>query len=301
MSDEREGALSVLTVLDLSEGIAGPYAARLFAEYGARVIKVERPSRGDVARRWPAAPPGEDGLVFLALNADKLSLTLDYGTPEGAAVLRRLAEDADAIIEDQPTRRRADLGLAAEELIARIPRLVICQVSAFGAGGPYSDRPLTTLTLAAAAGLLAADRPEAAFHRPLEQVLGMHAYLATLAALWHAAQSEHGQVVEVSGLDALVATAGKALADRLSGVLPGKDSLAAGAGSPVDLARLRAAGLVQEVGGLAYPLAPFDLSQTPAQAPGRAPALGEHSDHVLQDLIGFEASEVESLRAGGIV
>jgi len=296
-----EGALAALTVLDLSEGIAGPYAARLFAEQGARVIKVERPGRGDIARGWPRERPG---LVFAALNAGKLSLTLDYETPEGAAVLRRLAEDADAIIEDHPTQRRDDLGLGDAELIARAPRLVIAQVSGFGSTGPNSGRPLTTLTLAAAAGLLSPEQLDEPFHRPLEQVVGVHAYLATLAALWHAAQTEHGQVVEVSGIEALVATAGKPLADRLSGAAsPG--SLAEGFGAPVDLEALRAAGLLQEVdaaafGLLAYPAAPFALAAAPALAAGRAPALGEHNERLLSE-IGFDAGEIEALRARGVV
>ena len=300
MTDEQEGALSALTVLDLSEGIAGPYAARLFAEQGARVIKVERPGGGDVARRWPAA---KQGLVFAALNADKLGLSLDYETPAGADVLGRLVDHADAIIEDHPPRRRPDLGLGDAELIGRAPRLVIGRVAGFGPGGPYRGRPLTTLTLAAAAGLLSPDRLDAAFHRPLEQVVGMHAFLAVLAALWRASQTEHGQVVEIGGMEAMVATAGKALADRLSGHAGG--SLAGGPGSPVDLSTLRAAGLVQEVedstfGRLAYPLAPFDLPSAPRPV-GPAPALGEHTEHVLHDILGLEAAEVAALRAQGVV
>jgi len=296
-----EGALAALTVLDLSEGIAGPYAARLFAEQGARVIKVERPGRGDIARGWPRERPG---LVFAALNAGKLSLTLDYETPEGAAVLRRLAEDADAIIEDHPTQRRDDLGLGDAELIARAPRLVIARVSGFGSTGPNSGRPLTTLTLAAAAGLLSPEQLDEPFHRPLEQVVGVHAYLATLAALWHAAQTEHGQVVEVSGVEALVATAGKPLADRLSGAAR-PASLAEGFGASVDLAALRAASLLQQVdaaafGLLAYPAAPFALAAAPALAAGRAPTLGEHSERLLGE-IGLDAGEIEALRARGVV
>lgn len=292
MTSEGEGALAALTVLDLSQGIAGPYAASLFAEHGATVIKVEGPAVGDVARSWAG------GAAFLALNAGKLSLKLDYETQEGAAVLRRLAEEADAIIEDHPARRRDELGLSAGELIGRAPRLVICQVSGFGSSGPYAGRPLTTLTLAAASGLLP-DEPTPAYNRPLEQVAGMHAYLATLAALWHAAQTERGQVVEVSLFEALIATAGGPLAEALSGVSGG--TLAEGAGTPVDAARLRAAGLIREIDGRAYPLAPFAFARTAARAPGRVPRLGEHSDYVLKDLMGLDAGEVDALRAKGIV
>src|SRR5262245_45401498 len=125
---EQEGPLAVLTILDLSEGIAGPYAASLFASYGARVIKVELPGSGDAARALPSHLREVDSslsVTFLAVNADKLSLTLDYETPDGAAILRRLCEEADGIVEDAPTRRKSELGLDSDTLIAHVPRLVV--------------------------------------------------------------------------------------------------------------------------------------------------------------------------------
>lgn len=295
-AEERGGALESLTVLDLSEGIAGPYAAQLMARFGARVIKVERPVTGDAARAWgpyvKTDSGAEESLTFLALNAGKLSLTLDYETPQGAAVLRRLAEDVDGIIEDHPSRRRAELGLSAEELIARIPRLVIVQVSGYGASGPYQDRPLSGLTLAAAVGALPGDSVGPAYDRGLEHILGMNVFAASLAALSRAAQTEHGQVVDVGGMHVLAAVGG---APR-----PG------GEAAVVDLETMRAAGLLEEVeqpgvGVLAFPVAPFQLSKTPAAPLSPAPRLGEHTDYVLKDLIEMDAAEVEALRALGAV
>ena len=293
---ETEGALESLTILDLSSGIAGPYAAQLFAMYGAQVIKVEPPVSGEASRSWGPFAGGEPGLErslsFAALNAGKLSLTLDYETPEGAAVLRRLAEDADAIIEDHPTRRREGLGLGADELIGRIPRLVIVQVSGYGSTGPYSDRPLAGLTLAASIGVLPPDVDGPTFDRGLEQILGMNAFVAALGGLLRAAQTEHGQVVDVGGMPVLAA---------FGGVRP------PGVASPdVDLASLRERGLVStiehpEAGKLDYPVAPFEMSLTPASALSPAPLLGEHSGYVLQDLIEMDAAEVEALRGRGIV
>jgi crotonobetainyl-CoA:carnitine CoA-transferase CaiB-like acyl-CoA transferase len=292
---EREGALESLTILDLSEGVAGPYAAHLFAVYGAQVIKVERPEVGDVSRHWSpyAGRPGiERGLTFAATNAGKLSLTLDYETPEGAAVLRRLAEDADGIIEDHPTRRRDSLGLGADELIGRIPRLVIVQVSGYGSTGPYSNRPLSGLTLAASAGVLPPDAAGPSYDRGLEHILGMNVYVAALGGLLRAAQTEHGQAVDVGGMPVL-ATLG-------SGPLPG------GASLEIDVASLRQRGLLRsvqhaEAGTLEYPVAPFELSLTPAGNLAPAPMLGEHSDYILTDLIEMDAAKVEALRAKGIV
>jgi crotonobetainyl-CoA:carnitine CoA-transferase CaiB-like acyl-CoA transferase len=292
---EPEGALESLTILDLSEGVAGPYAAHLFALYGAQVIKVEHPVAGDASRHWRpyAGEPGiERSLTFAALNAGKLSLTLDYETPEGAAVLSRLAEDADGIIEDHPTRRRDDLGLGADQLIGRIPRLVIVQVSGYGATGPYSSRPMSGLTLAASAGVLPPDASGPTYDRGLEQILGMNVYIAALAGLLRAAQTEHGQVVDAGGMPALAALG--------SGPLPG------GASLEIDVAGLRHRHLLRavehaEVGTLEYPVAPFEMSLTPPNALTPAPLLGEHTDYILTDLIEMEAAEVEALRARGIV
>lgn len=292
---EHEGALESLTILDLSEGVAGPYAAHLFAVYGAQVIKVERPGAGDASRHWGpyAGEPGiERSLTFAATNAGKLGLTLDYETPEGAAVLSRLAEDADGIIEDHPTRRRDDLGLGFEELRARIPRLVVVQVSGYGATGPYSNRPMAGLTLAAAAGVLPPDASGPTHDRGLEQILGMNAYVAALAGLLRAAQTEHGQVVDVGGMPALASLG--------SGPPPG------GASLEIDVPGLRDLHLLRvvehpEAGTLEYPVAPFEMSLTPPDALTPAPLLGEHTDYVLTDLIEMDASEVEALRAKGIV
>jgi len=292
----HEGALESLTILDLSEGVAGPYAAQLFAVYGAQVIKVERPGVGDVARHWtPYAgdePSIECSLTFAALNAGKLSLTLDYETPEGAAVLSRLAEDADGIIENHPTCRRDDLGLGAAELIGRIPRLVIVQVSGYGSSGPYSNRPLAGLTLAASAGVLPADALGPTYDRGLEQILGMNTYVAALGGLLRAAQTEHGQVVDVGGMPMLASLG--------SGPPPG------GASLEIDIASMRQSRLLRsvespEAGGLEYPVAPFEMSLTPAGELTPAPLLGEHSDYVLTDLIEMESAEVEALRAKGVV
>lgn len=266
-AEAREGALAVLTLLDLSEGIAPPWAAQLFAQYGARVIKVERPVTGDVSRSWGC---------FEAVNAGKLGLTLDYETPEGAAVLRRLAEDADGLIEDQPSRRRAGLGLGAEELIARIPRLVIAQVSALGEGGPSSGRPLTGITLAAASGRLLLHAQGAVDDRGAERSLGLHTFVATLAGLWHAAQTEHGQVIEIPGMEALVSTLGAPLAAELAESKTTTRSTKPGSST-------------------------FQLGRTPAATLDPAPGLGEHTDYVLHDLIGLDATEIEALRAKGVV
>jgi CoA:oxalate CoA-transferase len=223
-ADEQAGPLDVLTIIELSEGVAGPFAGKLFADYGARVIKVERPGFGDRARGHGPFPNDlphrERGALFLYLNTNKLSLTLDYETPTGAAILRRLTEDADGMIEDHPTRRRDDLGIGTASIIARVPRLVVTQVSGFGSNGPYADRPWTNLTAFAAGGQMAMcgdpDRePLLAGGYQAEYQLGLHAFTATLGALWSAAQTEHGQVVDVGAMSAMATTLELSLANHL--------------------------------------------------------------------------------------
>jgi crotonobetainyl-CoA:carnitine CoA-transferase CaiB-like acyl-CoA transferase len=252
-AEEQDGALGVLTIIELSEGVTGPFAGRLLAEYGARVIKIERPGNGDSSR----GADGSDSAAFLALNAGKLSLTLDYESAEGAAILRRLTEEADGIIEDAPTRRSAGYELDAQSLIAHVPRLVITQVAGLG----DDDRV-----------------PEAA------SLAGLHVFVATLAGLWNAAQTEHGQVVEVDATSAL------AFQQALGGA---GSNFEASSGSQRSMEHPTA-------GTLSYAPPLLDMSLTPAEL-GRPPLLGEHTDHVLHDLIGLDASEIEALRARGIV
>ena len=263
--DTTESALAALTVLDLSEGVAGPFAAQLFADHGARVVKVERPGHGDRTRNEAPftndAPAAETSLPDLYLNPNKESLTLDFETAAGAAILARLLEDADGLIEDAPARRRPGLGLDAASLLYHIPRLVICQVSAFLAAGPNTDRTFAAFGSAGAA------------------LTGLHAFAAMLAALWNAAQTEHGQVIEV---DASLALASSGYGQETSPPTP-----------PVSEVRQPPAG------SLSTPHALFELAKTPSVA-GTAPLPGEHTEQVLGE-IGFDAAAIEALRREGVV
>ena len=230
MVDEAPAALEMLTVLDLSEGVSGPFATKLLSDYGARVIKVERPGTGDRARGHGPFPDDlphrERSALFLYLNTNKLSITLDYETPTGAALLRRLVQEADALVDYHPTRRRADLGLDAESLLSETPRLVITLASAYGATGPYSDRPYTNLTAYASGGQMSMcgdpeREPLLAGGYQAEYQIGLHAYAATMGALWHAAQTEHGQVVDVGGMESMATTLELSLSNYLYRHRPG--------------------------------------------------------------------------------
>jgi crotonobetainyl-CoA:carnitine CoA-transferase CaiB-like acyl-CoA transferase len=137
------GALEGIRVIELSQQVSGPYCAKLFADYGADVVKVEPPGDGDVARHWGPYPgdvphPERSGLFFF-LNTNKRSVTLDVAAPAGRAILMRLLADADVLIENNPPGRMRAWGLDHATLSRAHPRLVTISITPFGQTGPYAD------------------------------------------------------------------------------------------------------------------------------------------------------------------
>lgn len=132
----KEAPLTGLRVVDLSRFLSGPFATQLLADYGADVVSIESP-RG----RELQGPGARDNYFFLSANRGKRSLALDVKQPAGRAVLARLLERADVLVENYRPGVLAGLGFAPSELLARHPRLVVCSISGFGADGPYAARP----------------------------------------------------------------------------------------------------------------------------------------------------------------
>ena len=142
---DREGQLSDLLVIDLSRAVAGPHAAMMLGDLGARVIKVEQPGQGDDARSWgPPFVEGSDGkpvsTYFLAANRNKESITLDLKDPDDMAHLRQLLAMADVLIENFRPGTLARLGLTDQALMALNARLVVLAISGFGHDGPEGGR-----------------------------------------------------------------------------------------------------------------------------------------------------------------
>jgi formyl-CoA transferase len=136
--------LAGIKVLDLSRVLAGPWCTQLLADLGAEVVKIERPGSGDDTRHW--GPPwhgeGEDRVAayFLSCNRGKKSAAIDFGRPEGAALVRRLAQSADVVVENFKVGGLDKFGLDAKSLRAANPRLVYASITGFGQDGPYADR-----------------------------------------------------------------------------------------------------------------------------------------------------------------
>ena len=132
--------LAGVTVLELATGIAGPYMGKLFADYGADVIKIEPPG-GDEARRWgpflTEIPDEDTSAIFLHLNTNKRSATLDLGHPSGQELFGRLIESANVCVESFSPGSMAQYGFDFASLHARHPALILTSVTPFGQGGPY--------------------------------------------------------------------------------------------------------------------------------------------------------------------
>lgn len=203
--------LGGLRVIDLSQGIAGPYCARLLADLGAEVIKVEPPD-GDLTRRLGPFPgdvpdPEKSGL-FIHLNGNKRSVTLDLDSDEGRSALRRLLATADVLIESETPGRMADLELGFGNLSNECPKLVYCSVTPFGQTGPYAKFKGNSLTSMALCGLMYITgdpdkEPLCTGGEPADYVGGLHAWVSVLAALEHRGKTGKGQHIDVSCLEAL--------------------------------------------------------------------------------------------------
>ena len=205
--------LSNLRVLDLGQDVSGPFCARLLADQGADVIKIE-PREGDPARRTgPYAgdePHHEKSIRFLYLNTNKRSVTLDVSKPDGRRLLHRLARWADVLVENFEPRVRSSLGLDDQSLMEVNPKLVVTSISSFGSGGPYSDWKATDLVTSAISGLMyhSGDADKAPLRSALSQslyVAGINAACATLVALFHRLRAEVGGRVDVSVAECMTA------------------------------------------------------------------------------------------------
>jgi crotonobetainyl-CoA:carnitine CoA-transferase CaiB-like acyl-CoA transferase len=205
-----EGALSDLRVIELAQGISGPYCGKLFADLGAEVIKIE-PPEGDRSRRlgpFPEdLPHAEKSGRFLHLNTGKRSVTLDVSVTSGQVVLKKLLAEADVLIESDGPDRMAEWGLAHADLAGQYPNLVYVSVTPFGCTGPYRDYQANHLIAMAMSSIMyntgdPEREPLATGGEAAEYIAGIHAWIGALAALAHRDRSGEGQHVDVSLVEA---------------------------------------------------------------------------------------------------
>lgn len=198
--------LEDITIVSLEVAIAAPLASRHLADWGARVIKVERPNTGDFGRHYDQRANGLSS-HFVWVNRSKESLTLNLKSDEGKKILEQLLSQADVFLHNLAPGAVERLGFGAERLRDAHPGLIICSISGYGGSGPYRDKKAYDLLIQAEAGVLAvtgtADEPAKVGIPVADIAAGMYAYSGILTALLARHQSGQGTVIEISMLEAL--------------------------------------------------------------------------------------------------
>ena len=198
--------LDGITVISLEHAIAAPFCTRQLADLGARVIKVERPEGGDFARAYDTRVKGEAS-HFVWTNRSKESLTLDLKDPDALGVLKTLLADADVLVQNLAPGASARMGLSFEALHAAFPKLIVCDISGYGADGPYRDKKAYDLLIQSEAGFLSVtgtpETPSKSGNSIADIAAGMYAYTNILSALILRGRTGEGSHIDVSMLEAL--------------------------------------------------------------------------------------------------
>jgi crotonobetainyl-CoA:carnitine CoA-transferase CaiB-like acyl-CoA transferase len=202
--------LDGVTVLDLTRVLSGPYCTMMLADMGARVIKIERPGNGDDTRGW--GPPFIEGesAYFLSINRNKESVTLDFKTPDGRAILDQLIAKSDVLVENFRPGTLAKIGLDHASLVERHPTLVYCSISGFGQTGPRRHEAGYDAVIQAEGGLMsitgAPDGPPYRLGVAIGDIVtGAFAAQGVLLALFARERTGQGQLVDVAMLDSVAA------------------------------------------------------------------------------------------------
>ncbi len=194
------------TVVSLEHAVAAPFCTRQLADLGARVIKVERPGSGDFARGYDQRVQGQSS-HFTWINRSKQSLALDLKQDEAMQALLQLLEGADVLVQNLAPGAAARMGLSYAALRERFPRLIVCDISGYGADGPYRDKKAYDLLIQSEAGFLSVtgtpEVPSKAGISVADIAAGMYAYTNILSALLLRGRTGEGSHIDVSMLEAL--------------------------------------------------------------------------------------------------
>lgn len=218
----KGGALSGLTVLDLSRILAGPTATQLLGDLGAEVIKIERPGKGDDTRAW--GPPflkdtegndTEESAYYLSSNRNKQSVAINLASEKGRELVRQLADSADILVENFKVGDLARYGLDFKTLSERNPRLIYCSISGFGQTGPYAPRAGYDFLIQGMGGIMSitgdpTEHPQSTGPMKVgvgiaDVMCGMYATVGILAALEARHKTGSGQHIDISLLDSQIA------------------------------------------------------------------------------------------------
>lgn len=198
--------LSGITVVSLEQAIAAPLASRHLADWGARVIKIERPGKGDFCRDYDFVMNGMSS-QFAWTNRSKESLAIDVKSGEGKRMLDALLPKADVFLQNLAPGAAKRLGLDAQSLVARFPRLIACDISGYGVGGPYSEKKAYDLLVQCEAGFLSIngtqEQPAKCGIAVADTATGMYIVNGVLMALFNRERTGKGMAFEVSLFDSM--------------------------------------------------------------------------------------------------
>jgi CoA:oxalate CoA-transferase len=235
----KQHILEGIKVLDLTNVLSGPFASLHLALLGAEVIKIENPKDGDLARKLGIVPDYNKRLMgtsFLAQNCNKKSVSLNTKSPEGKEIFKRLAKDADVIIENFRPGVMDRLGIGYKVIAELNPKIVFCAISGFGATGPDADKPAYDQIIQGLSGEMAINgderlNPLRAGFPVCDTVGGMNAAFAVMAGLFHRERTGEGQYIDIALLDSIMPLMGWVAANLLIGgqqpVVMGNDNLTA--------------------------------------------------------------------------
>ena len=205
-STSRPRPLDGITVVSLEHAVAAPFCTRQLADLGARVIKVERPGVGDFARGYDQRVMGQSS-HFTWINRSKESLALDLKQPIAHDALMQLLADADVLVQNLAPGAAARMGLSYDALHEKFPKLIVCDISGYGADGPYRDKKAYDLLIQSEAGFLSItgtpEVPSKAGISVADIAAGMYAYTNIMSALLLRAKTGEGSHIDVSMLEAL--------------------------------------------------------------------------------------------------
>ena len=204
--DGMDFPLEGVRVLDLSRVFAGPMCGMVLADFGAEVIKVEHPGRGDDTRDWGMRIGKTETTYYNSMNRNKRSVTVDLQTPEGLKLIHELLAQCDVVIHNFKTGGAEKLGLGYEQLKALKPDLIYCAVAGYDSSGPEARRPGYDLVIQGEAGLMAlngeANQPPLKFGVAVVDLMtGMYAAQAVLAALFRRTRTGKGRLIEMALYD----------------------------------------------------------------------------------------------------
>jgi len=198
--------LEGIKIVSVEQAVAAPLASRHLADFGARVIKIERPEGGDFARAYDHKVRGLSSW-FVWLNRSKQSLTLDLKRPEAAEIVEKLTADCDVFIHNLAPGASERLGLKSQTMLSRNPRLIVCEISGYGSDGPYRNKKAYDLLVQFETGLVSItgtpESPSKAGISVADIAAGVYAFSGILTALYRRERTGRGGVVQVSLFDAL--------------------------------------------------------------------------------------------------